>query len=94
MTTAPFLPHAAQTVHELLGREGTLAAQPRIVEVDDLDDGASYPVLMGDYAPSVPWGSDPIVAGTAIAAPTPVFAKLDTAVVDEELARLEEAAGT
>jgi methionyl-tRNA synthetase len=30
----------------------------------------------------------PLRAGTPLAAPKPLFAKLDTAVVDEELARL------
>jgi methionyl-tRNA synthetase len=91
---APFLPHAAQTVHELLGRDGTLAPQPQIREVDDLDGGPSYPVLMGDYAPAAVWVSQPIVPGTPIAAPRPVFTKLDLSVVDDELARLEEAAGS
>ena len=91
---SPFLPHSAQRVHEMLGRDGTLAPQPEIREVDDLDGGPSYPVLMGDYAPAVAWASAPIVAGTPIGAPTPVFTKLDTSVVDTELARLEEAASS
>jgi methionyl-tRNA synthetase len=38
--------------------------------------------------------SQPIVPGTPIAAPRPVFTKLDLSVVDDELARLEEAAGS
>ena len=76
-----------------LGRTGTLAAQPEIREVDDLDGPGSYPVLMGDYQPATAWSSAPIVAGTAIEPPTPVFTKLDTSVVADELARLEEAAG-
>ncbi len=91
---APFLPHSAQRVHEMLGREGTLAPQPEIREVDDLDGGPSYPVLMGDYAPAVAWTSAPIAPGTPIEAPSPVFTKLDASVVDTELARLEEAASS
>jgi methionyl-tRNA synthetase len=90
---SPFMPHSAQQVHEALGRTGTLAAQPEIREVDDLDGPGSYPVLMGDYQPATAWSSAPIVAGTAIEPPTPVFTKLDTSVVADELARLEEAAG-
>ena len=91
---SPFLPHSAQAVHTLLGRSGTLAPQPEVREVDDLDTGGGYPVLMGDYDTGVSWQSEPIVPGTPIAPPTPVFTKLDPSVVDAELARLEEAASS
>jgi methionyl-tRNA synthetase len=86
---APFLPQTSQQVHQLLGREGVLAPQPELREVDDLDGGPSYPVLTGDYATSVRWASDPLNVGTPVEAPTPLFAKLDPSIVDEELARLE-----
>src|SRR3954464_3169036 len=85
---APFLPHSAQQVHELLGRDGVLAPTPELREVDDLDGGASYPVLTGDYDVAATWGSTPISPGTTVAAPTPLFTKLDASVVDEELARM------
>ena len=39
----PFLPHAAQQVHEALGGTGVWAAQPEIEEVDDLGDGPGLP---------------------------------------------------
>jgi methionyl-tRNA synthetase len=90
---APFLPFAAETVHQLIGRSGRLHGEPRIEIVDDLDGGPSYPVITGDYRDPAPWRSVPIVPGTPLAAPTPVFAKLDQSVVDEELARLEAQAG-
>jgi len=90
---APFLPHSAQRVHEMLGRSGTLGPLPEIREVDDLDGGPAYPVLMGDYAPAVTWAREPIAAGTPVQPPIPVFTKLDTGIVEQELARLEEAAG-
>ncbi|HVS66945.1 MAG TPA: methionine--tRNA ligase [Mycobacteriales bacterium] len=85
---APFLPHTSQQVHELLGRDGVLAPQPELREVDDLDGGPSYPVLAGDYDSSVRWQSDPLKVGNPVAPPTPLFAKLDAAVIDEELARM------
>jgi methionyl-tRNA synthetase len=88
---SPFLPFSTQTVHETMGGVGTVSAMPEIREVDDLDGGPSYPVLMGDYrlGESVAaWRSTPIAAGTPIAAPIPVFRKLDDSVVAEELARL------
>jgi methionyl-tRNA synthetase len=84
----PFLPHSAQQIHEALGGTGVHAPMPQIVQVDDLDGGAAYPVLTGDYTVGATWGSTPIVAGTPLAAPTPVFRKLDPSVIEEELARL------
>ena len=85
---APFLPHTSQQVHELLGRDGMLAPQPELREVDDLDGGPGYPVLQGDYDSTVRWASDPLNVGTPVAPPTPLFAKLEASVVDEELARM------
>jgi methionyl-tRNA synthetase len=90
---APFLPHAAQQVHELLGRDGILAPVPELREVDDLDGGPSYPVLTGSYDVAGSWGRQALRPGSPVAAPTPLFAKLDPSVVDDELARMEGAAG-
>jgi len=84
----PFLPHSAQQVHDLLGGTGVHAPMPSIVEVDDLDGGPGYPVLTGDYTVGTRWESVPLVAGTPLAAPKPVFRKLDPSVIEEELARL------
>ena len=84
----PFLPHSAQKVHELLGRTGVHAPMPRIEQVEDLDGGPAYPVLTGDYAQGGRWESVPLTAGTPLAAPKPVFRKLDPSVIEEELERL------
>jgi methionyl-tRNA synthetase len=89
---SPFLPHSAQTVHGLLGGEGVVSPGPEVREVADLDGGPDYPVIMGDYTGHAAWGSRPIVSGTPLEAPSPVFTKLDPAVVEEELARLAEEA--
>jgi len=90
----PFLPHAAQKVHELLGGTGVHAPMPEVREVEDLDGGPGYPIITGDYSGGARWESVPIVAGTPLAAPKPVFRKLDPAIVDEELARLEASAAS
>jgi methionyl-tRNA synthetase len=87
---SPFLPHSSQQVHELLGRDGVLAAQPEVREVEDLDGGPSYPVITGDYASDVRWESTPLRAGTPVEPPTPLFTKLDDSIVEEELARMAE----
>ncbi|GAA3448400.1 methionine--tRNA ligase [Dactylosporangium matsuzakiense] len=85
----PFLPHAAQRIHELLGGTGVHAPMPEIREVEDLENGTTYPVLMGDYTVGTRWEHVEIEAGTALQAPTPVFKKLDESIVEEELARLQ-----
>ena len=90
----PFLPHSAQTVHELLGNHGRWSGMPELRDVDEpAPDGGTnaYSVIAGDYQTEARWASTPIQAGTPLAKPTPVYHKLDPSVVDEELARLEPA---
>jgi methionyl-tRNA synthetase len=62
---------------------------PSIVEVEDLDGGPGYPILTGDYTVGARWESVPLPAGRPLAAPVPVFRKLDPSVIEEELARLQ-----
>jgi methionyl-tRNA synthetase len=85
----PFLPASSQAVYAMLGGQGEWSGQPELREVDDLDGGPSYPVLMGDYQTAAVWESRPIAPGVAVAPPTPLFTKLDPSIVDEELARLD-----
>jgi methionyl-tRNA synthetase len=89
----PFLPGSSSKVHAALGGTGTWAAMPELVEVEEqtAPGSSSYSVLTGDYDTGARWQSVPIEVGRPIAPPTPVFAKLDPSVVDEELARLETA---
>jgi methionyl-tRNA synthetase len=65
---------------------------PEIHEVTDLDDGSPYPIITGPYDQGqAVWASTPLAApGTPLAAPKPIFTKLDESVVEEELRRLEE----
>ena len=88
LVLAPFLPFSANAVDVVLGGSGDVAPMPRIEEVDDLDGGPGYPIITGDYSDVPAWRRRPIVVGTPIDKPTPVFVKLDVAVVEEELARL------
>ena len=92
---APFLPHAANKVHTVLGGVGEKFPMPVIEQVTELepDNGAgltTYPVITGDYSATPRWESRPVVVGTPIAKPTPVFTKLDPSVVEEELARVAD----
>jgi methionyl-tRNA synthetase len=86
----PFLPSSSSRVHAALGGTGRWAAMPDLVEVDEATAPGSpgYYVLTGDYDTGARWESTPIAAGRPIAAPTPIFTKLDPSIVDEELARL------
>jgi methionyl-tRNA synthetase len=60
--------------------------------VDEVSEegGAEYPVITGDYGVAARWEHMPVKPGTPLATPVPLFTKLDPAVADEELARLEQ----
>ncbi|HEX4727718.1 MAG TPA: class I tRNA ligase family protein, partial [Jatrophihabitans sp.] len=90
----PFLPSVASKVHAALGGDGAWAAMPDLVEVAEPTavGSPSYSVLTGDYATQASWQSQPLPVGRPLSAPTPIIAKLDPSVVDEELARLESGA--
>lgn len=93
---SPFLPHSSNAVAQILGQE-PVAPMPRIEYVEDLDrkndDGTPrvYPIITGDYTNAPKWQSTPIVVGTPIAKPKPIFVKLDESVVDEEIERMNQA---
>jgi len=97
---SPFLPHAANDIDRVMGGAGEIAPMPYIEDVEELDpqvlpadfegrDG--YPIITGDYTKVPTWERHPITVGTPIAKPTPVFVKLDEAIVEEELARYADA---
>ena len=87
----PFLPYSADKVHKMLGGEGAWSGMPDVREVDEPDGAggaASYPVLTGDYRTAARWESSPLRAGTPLAVPSPLFAKLDPSIAEQEVARL------
>jgi methionyl-tRNA synthetase len=86
----PFLPASSARVHAALGGAGDWARMPDLVEVDEATapGSPSYSVLTGDYDTGARWESTPIPVGHPTPPPTPIFAKLDPSVVDDELARL------
>ncbi len=88
----PFLPDSSEKVHRMLGGTQPWSGRPELREVEDLDGGPGYPVLMGDYDTEAVWESRPVRVGQSLDKPVPLFAKLDPSVIEDELARLEEAA--
>ena len=64
---------------------------PRIEHVEDLGGGPSYPIITGDYTGFPAWAPRAVTPGTPIAKPTPIFQKLDDAIVDTELDRMHTA---
>ena len=88
----PFLPHTSQVVHELLGHEGYLAGPLEFREVEE-EDGRKHEILTGDYRSWVGgWAPSELQPGQPLQEPRPLFKKLDDSVVEEELARMREAA--
>ncbi|MDO5727693.1 MAG: methionine--tRNA ligase, partial [Bowdeniella nasicola] len=87
---SPFLPHAANKIDKIVGGDGKLAPLPRIEEVTDLDSGHPYPIITGDYTNTPAWEPRPVTVGAPISKPKGVFVKLDDAVIDEELGRVEQ----
>ncbi len=88
----PFLPFSSQTLHELLGYDGTLAGPLELREVGE--EGDVHEVLIGDYESwEGSWVPSELPPGRELPKPKPLFKKLDPEkVVAEELARMEQRA--
>jgi methionyl-tRNA synthetase len=83
----PFLPHSSQQLHELLGYEGFLAGPLEFRTVSEAD-GRSHEVLTGDYEGWIRgWEPSLLPAGRELAAPKPLFRKLELSIADDELGR-------
>ena len=54
---SPFLPFSANAVDAVFGGSGDVQPMPQLLEVDDLDGGAGYPILTGDYSAVRPLGA-------------------------------------
>lgn len=91
---SPFLPSSANAIDRVFGGSGQIAPMPRIEEVTDLDqtreDGSdfNYPIITGDYGDVPQWGRHEVKIGNTVSKPKPVFEKLDSEIIEEELARL------
>ncbi len=86
----PFLPFSSEALHEMLGYDGSIAGrqyQQNIAEGDKI-----HRVLRYDGSKTVgTWGPSHLPVGQKLRTPKPLFLKLEESVVEEEVARLEQA---
>jgi len=87
----PFLPFSSQRLHELLGYRDVIAPQPRVREYEE-EGGQRHAVLGGEYDTTPRWRPSAIEPGQPLATPEPLFRKLDERVIEDELARMRDAA--
>lgn len=88
---APFLPHATNRVHAVLGGTTPLVPMPTAQKVADLDESSrEYVIISGDYVAQPAWQSTPIQSGVPIKKPRPVFTKFAPELVEAELERMEQ----
>ena len=85
----PFLPDSSERVHRMLGGTAVWSGQPELFEVEDLDGGPGYPVLMGDYETEAVWERRPIRVGHPVDKAVPLFTKLDPGIVQDEIDRMD-----
>ncbi len=84
---APFLPFSAQQLHTMLGHEGQLFGEQRIVTYDE--PTRSHQALTYDASQAIgAWEPSDLPVGQKFGRITPLFAKLDDSIIDEERARL------
>lgn len=90
MLITPFLPFTSQKLHEMLGCEGFIAGPLELRDCTE-DNGMTHCILTGDYSSWIGvWQPQELPVGQKLGKPEPLFKKLDEAIVEEELARLEQ----
>ncbi len=84
---APFLPFTAQQIHEMLGFEGQLFGEQRIVTFRE--ETRDHAALIYDGAGAIGrWEPQPLPPGQRLNNPRPLFKKLDPSVIEEEKTRM------
>ena len=83
----PFLPHGAQRVWQNLGADVAVPL-PEVTEVGEGDDRHR---VMRTGPGTTRWEPHRVEPGTPVGPASPLFEKIDTDVVEKELARLAEA---
>jgi len=87
----PYIPHASQALHGMLGYDGTIVGELRFEEVDE--EGKVHRVYR--WYPGAwegHWGPSDLPAGRHLGRPQPLFRKLEESIVEEELERMRQQA--
>jgi methionyl-tRNA synthetase len=84
---APFLPHASQQLHEMLGYQGQLFGR-QYTQVFQEAEKTHVALCYDDSQASGGWEPSQLPAGQELQRPSPLFKKLDDDVPEQELARL------
>ncbi len=84
---APVLPFSSQTLHHMLGYEGSLLGEQRI-ELYREEDRVHQALTFRTGSITESWEPSKLPAGQRLREPKPLFSKLDESVVEEELARM------
>jgi methionyl-tRNA synthetase len=85
----PFLPFTSQRLHELLGYDGFIAGPLEFREERE-EDASVHTVLTGDYGSWVGrWEPSALEPGQKLLEPVPLYRKLDPALAEEELRRMD-----
>jgi methionyl-tRNA synthetase len=88
----PFTPHASQSLHEMLGYEGTIVGELRFEEAVEGDARHRvYRWYPGEWEGH--WAPSELPAGRQLVRPRPLFRKLEESVVEEELERMRQQIG-
>lgn len=84
---SPVLPFTSQQLHEFLGEDGRLFGIQKVETYQEAEK--SHRALTYDGAAAVGgWERNEIPAGRKLPKPSPLFKKLDPAIIEDELARL------
>lgn len=84
----PFLPFSSQALHEMLGYKGTILGRQYLQDIAEGD--VIHRTLRYDSSKNVgAWTPSHLPAGQKLQRPKPLFAKLDEAIIEQELARLK-----
>jgi methionyl-tRNA synthetase len=81
----PFLPESSERVRALLGQPAGWGPMPEAATA-----GVDGQRILRTPAPDGRWAPLPLAPGTPLAAPRPVFEKLDPSIVEVELRRLDQ----
>ncbi len=84
----PFLPFSCQSLHEMLGYEGSVVGRQYIETFHE--STRSHQALCYDNSTlTARWEPSQLPAGQALRQPRPLFKKLDDSVIQDEIARLQ-----